>query len=258
MLYLRNDFAWDCMQYNNLVSLDAGKTNDTIREFTELLAIKQERANRSLEEGEVIVDVEMGSEWDEVINSLADLGNQSIHNALLVRTNSFLEWSLVEMCRLIGIYTGVDYLRFQAPIKRQTKFWKRLKNWIKIKMGLPVERKPMKSILDRVRVYMETVLNINSNSGQWSRFTINAEVRHKIVHNNSNIITDYTKRLEEQPKYTTFNRHSAFNVSETGFIFVREMAYIQESHDAAVAYVNNLFQEVKTEMNRRGHPIVVQ
>jgi len=120
-LYLRDNFAWGCMQYDNLVRRDAGLTNDTIAEFRALLAIKQERVNRASEGGEVIVEIEIGPEWNEAINSLNDLANQTIHNALLVRVNSFLEWSLVEMCRLVAIYTGEDYLRFQAPVKRPKK-----------------------------------------------------------------------------------------------------------------------------------------
>jgi len=120
-LYLRDNFAWGCMQYDNLVRRDAGLTDRTIAEFRALLAIKQERVNRASEGGEVIVEIEIGPEWNEAINSLNDLANQTIHNALLVRVNSFLEWSLVEMCRLVAIYTGEDYLRFQAPVKRPKK-----------------------------------------------------------------------------------------------------------------------------------------
>jgi len=110
----------------------------------------------------------------------------------------------------------------------------------------------MKSILDRIRVYMEAVLCIKIAVGEWHRFDINAEVRHKIVHNNSNIITDYSRTLEEQPKYTAFMQNPAFNVSETGFIFVRELRYLQESHNAAIAFVNQTFETVKVEMRKRG------
>lgn len=225
LLYLRNDLSFDYSIYLQLVGREDGLINDYIKEFSKFLEEKRKRINEA-ETGEIIATVEIPQELGEAFaKAMTDLSNQTVYNALFIKTNSYLEWALVEVCRLAGLYLNVDYKNYKTE----------------------------RGGIFKVKQFLEEQLNIKIAIGEWSRFNVNQEIRNLIVHNNANIITDYSKKFADQKHYQlveTNKKH--FDVSETGFIFINEMDYIIESHKVATDFIRQTADSIIKELKARG------
>ena len=231
VIYLRNDFRFDYGQYQTQAKRQSGNINDYIKHFTRFLKEKEERLNAEIGGREVTSTTTIPVEMDEAMNDLvywAQLNTkETVHNALFVMINSYLEWSLVELCRLSGIYIGDNFYKYNNE-----QGIHKAKNYLKEKLKIP----------------------INTGGKEWSRFNVNQVIRNLIVHNGANAIKDYDKGLEDQPDYKTkLTHHKHFYITETGFLYIREMNYIQESHNWAMDFVQQALDAVRTELlNNRG------
>jgi hypothetical protein len=225
LLYLRNDLKFDYSTYQQLVGRENGLINDYFKEFTQFLEQKREKVNSS-NNGELIAEVEIPEELGKAFfKAMTDIANQTVFNALFVKTNSFLEWALIESCRLSAIYLNVDFKNYKTKGRG----------------------------IYKVKEFLEQELSLKIANGEWSRFTANQEIRNLIVHNNANLITDYSKKLEEQPNYSLLQANKKhFDVSETGFVFINEMEYIMESHKLAVDFIHKTSEAIIAQLESKG------
>lgn len=222
---MRNDLSFDYGIYLQLVGRENGLINDYIKEFSKFLEEKRKKVNEA-ETGEVVATVEIPQELGEAFaKAMTDLSNQTVYNALFVKTNSYLEWGLVELARLASIYLKIDYKTYKAQ----------------------------GGGIFKVKQFLEEQLGLKIAAGEWSRFTVNQEIRNLIVHNNSNAITDYSKKLEDQNNYKLLETNKKhFDVSETGYIFINDISYIIDSHKAATDYIRKTADSVIKELRARG------
>lgn len=227
--YNRIDFSGDSMMYSMLLKREEGLILNAIKDFTELLEIKQQRINGTSGFSSKDFNKNPKDLGERFAEAMTHIANQTVHNTLHVMVNSFLEFGLVEICRLLGLYTKEPYNGYVSKKGR-----------------------PTVSILDRAKVYLDETLGINIVKSEWPIFVINAEVRHKIVHNSSNIYTDYSKKLEEQTKFKLFTENPNFHVTGSGFIFIKDMEYITRSSKAVAKYLFELLDEIKVETRKRG------
>jgi|GEM_PF-4171310 len=229
-MYLGNELRMDYGRFQQLARLQYGNINDYIKQLKTFLDEKAERVNKASTEGEVISSIEVTDEYmNDLLNDLVKWSDvntkQFIYNALFIKANSFLEWGLIECCRLGAIYVGDKFIDYNNG------------------RGI-----------DKAKNYLQEKLNITINAGkEWSRFKVNQEVRNMIVHNGANIVVDYTKGVEDQPLYKTIvNNKKAFYLTETGFVYIIEMDYIQESHNWAIDFVQQTLDAVTNELKSRG------
>ncbi len=221
-MYLGNYHPMDYGRFQQLARLQYGNINDYIKQLNKFLEEKKERINKASSEGKVIRTIDITDEhMNDLLNDFvkwSDVNSkQFIYNALFIKTNSFLEWGLIECCRLAAIYTGDKFVDYNNG-----------------------------SGIDKAKNYLQEKLNIPINtSKEWSRFKVNQDVRNMIVHNGASIVVDYTKAVEDQPLYkTVVTNKKAFYLSETGFVFINDMAYIQESHNWAIDFVQQTLDAV--------------
>lgn len=233
-IYLRDNLKWDYMQFQSQARLQYGNINDYFNHFDRFLKDKEERINKASQGGEVIATIPVEGEMADLISDLVEWGQansaQVVYNTLFLMSNSFLEWGLIEVCRLASIYIGDDFLAY-----KNGKGLEKAKNYLKEKINVP----------------------INAGSKEWYRFTINQEVRNLIVHNGANIIVDYSKRVDEQPIHKNIKPiekefYKAFYLTETGFIYIKDVNYIQESHGWATDFVQQSLDAMVSELRRRG------
>ena len=231
-MYLGNYLQLDYGRFQQLASLQYGNINDYIKQLKIFLEEKAERVNKASEGGEVIASIDVTDEYmNDLLNDLvkwSDVNSKKfIYNALFIKTNSFVEWGLIESCRLGAIYTGDKFIDYNNG------------------RGI-----------DKAKNYLQEKLNISINVGkEWSRFKVNQDVRNMIVHNGSNIVVDYTKDVKDQPLYkTVVTNKKAFYLAETGFVYIIDMDYIQESHNWAIDFVQQTLDAVTNELRERGIP----
>lgn len=229
-MYLSNDLPMDYGRFQQLASLQYGNINDYIKQLKTFLDEKAERLNKALEGGEVVSAVQFTDDYMiGLINEFAVWSNvnskQFIYNTLFIKTNSFLEWGLIECCRLGAIYMNDNFIEYKKD------------------RGI-----------DKAKSYLQEKMNIPINVGkELSRFKVNQDIRNTIVHNGANIVVDYTKSVEEQPLYkTVVNNKKIFYLTETGFVYIRDMEYIQESHNWAIEFVQQTLDAVTKELRNRG------
>ena len=137
VIYLRNDFRFDYGQYQTQAKRQSGNINDYIKHFTRFLKEKEERLNAEIGGREVTSTTTIPVEMDEAMNDLvywAQLNTkETVHNALFVMINSYLEWSLVELCRLSGIYIGDNFYKYNNE-----QGIHKAKNYLKEKLKIPI------------------------------------------------------------------------------------------------------------------------
>jgi len=110
-----------------------------------------------------------------------NLKNQVFFNSVSISIFSFLEFSLIEYCRLIDCY-----IEAKKPFKDYRNYG-----------------------IDKVKDYIKDNFNIDFGAlTHWDDISKFQKVRNPIVHNDPNIIKDYGKPIEEQPVF-----HVSFSIT---------------------------------------------
>jgi hypothetical protein len=229
-IYTRAEFGFDCGLYEQLLRLEGGNINDYIKQLTKFLEQKREAVDKESSKGKVIATMdtsEIGDLVEEIVSYFNNNANKTIFNALFVMTNSYLEWGVVEICRLASIYLKVDYKTYST---RRTG-------------------------LEKAKEYLQNELNIPIKENDvWQNIKFNQEMRNLFVHNAANLFKDYTKPLKEQDYYQEVNkRNKDIDLIETGFVYIKNMEYISVTHGKNTDFIYEVYNAVRIEMNNRGH-----
>jgi hypothetical protein len=107
--YFRDNFEWDFGSYLSQIYLVSSKVSDSIKKFTECLENQKEINTEDIEIIEDYGSVELPDDLLKSLTSLSEnLKNEVFYNSLLLTAYSFLEFSLIEYCRLMQGYIKKD------------------------------------------------------------------------------------------------------------------------------------------------------
>jgi hypothetical protein len=233
-IYLREDLKWDYMQFQNQARLQYETINDYFKHFDRFLKDKEERIKKASEGGKLVAEIPVGDDMAELVNNLVEWSQANaakiVYNSLFWNSNSYLEWGLIEVCCLASIYIGDDFLLYTKG-----KGLEKAKNYLKEKLNV----------------------SINAGSKEWYRFTVNQEIRNLMIHNGANIVVDYSKNVDEQPVHKNIKPiekefYRAFLITKTGFIYIKDVNYIQESHKWGIEFVQQTLDAAINGLRNRG------
>ena len=169
-VYLKDDFDADFGIFFTKISMISLKVSHTIDKFSKSLKEIEAEDNMEIEVIEDLGTVEIPKELSDTLFELTEnLKNQIYFNSLAVMIFSFLEFTLIEYCRLIDSYI------------QPNKAFKDYRNF-----GL-----------EKVKEYLKDNFDIDFGEVvNWEEVSKFQRVRNLIVHNNANIIKDYDKTID--------------------------------------------------------------
>ena len=212
--YFRDNFEWDFGSYLSQIHLVSSKVSDSIRKFTECLENQKEIKSEDIEIIEDYGGVELPVDLLTSLTSLSEiLKNEVFYNSLLLTAYSFLEFSLIEYCRLMQGYIKKDI------------------DLVKIKQtGL------LKS-----RIFLQKAFDLDITSLEnWVQIDAYRKHRNLIAHDNANIYRKPNRKLEEQKDFELYNSNENLDLTETGHVFIKEITYINNLYDIASQFLNEI------------------
>ena len=239
-IYTGAEFGFDCGLYEQHLRLEGGNIDDYVKQLSTFLEEKRERVNKTASEGEVIATYSMEGMEDLVagiVKYFNNNANKTIFNALFVMTNSYLEWGVVEICRLAGWYLKMDFKTYYQEKEKATG-----------------QKQKVKQGLEKVKDYLQNELNIPIKDTEvWRNIKFNQEIRNLFVHNAASLFKDYRKKLSEQEYYIELSKRSKdFDIIDTGFVYITNMDYIKKTHAMNTDFIYEVYSAVREEMNKKG------
>ena len=182
-----------------------------------------------VENAEEIGSVEIPAELSRALIELQEnIRNKSILNSLLVSAYSFFEYSYNLLCRY------VDNILTPKNSFDHTK-----------NLGTDKCKKYLKDNIDIDFRLAPGLLELN---------TIH-KLRNRIVHNNSNIIIDKEKPIEQQKYYLLFNSNDKLNVTRTGIVFITNIDLIKDFIDKSIEFwgfvKNKISEQIKKDIESK-------
>ena len=162
-----------------------------IQKMTVCIETLEEKEQKTMEaiveNAEEIGSVEIPTELSRALTELQEnIRNKFITNSLLVSAYSFFEYSFNLLCRYL------NNVRLPAENFDYTE-----------NLGI-----------GNCKEYLEMNIDIDFETAPgWSEIKIVQKLRNRIVHNNSNIIIDKEKPIEQQKYYLLFNSNDKLNVT---------------------------------------------
>jgi hypothetical protein len=222
-VYLKDDFDFDFGMFLSKISMINLKVSNTIEKFADSLAEIDKESTMDIEIIEDLGSTTIPDDLAKVLFNLTDdLKNQIFFNLLAVSIFSFLEFSLIEYCRLID-----SYIEPEKPYGEYRNFG-----------------------LDKAKDYIKDNFNIDFGTvANWEEINKFQRVRNLIVHNNANIIKDYDKPIEGQDDYIVLSgMKGTIEITSSGTIFIKTIEYITEIQEKSVALINDIIEKTKGEV----------
>lgn len=220
--YFRDNFEWDFGSYLSQILLVSSKVSDSIKKFTECLQNQKEIENEDIEIIEDYGSVKLPEDLVKSLVSLSEnLKNEVFYNSLLLTAYTFLEFSLLEYCRLIEGYIKKD-----------------------IKLSKIKQTGLLKS-----KVFIHNAFDLDISSlGNWDQIDAYRKHRNLIAHDNANICHKPNKKLEEQKDFELYNSNENLDVTETGHVFIKDISYINNLFDIATQFLNEIIEATKEKI----------
>lgn len=227
--YLKDDFEFDFGIFVSKISMVSSKVYSTIEKFSDCLEKIEEESSVDVEIAEDLGTVEIPK---DLVKSLMDLSenlkNQIYLNSIAVSIFSFLEFSLIEYCRIID-----GYIVYKKPFKDYSN------------LGL-----------DKAKEYLKDNLNIDFGTvSNWNEIKKFQRVRNLIVHNNANIITDNEVSIEDQTDYKVLSAmNKSIEITSSGTIFIKTFDYINDIQEKVIELVNDIIDKTKKNVKKKDKP----
>ena len=225
-VYLKDDFDADFGIFFTKISMISLKVSHTIDKFSKSLKEIEAEDNMEIEVIEDLGTVEIPKELSDTLFELTEnLKNQIYFNSLAVMIFSFLEFTLIEYCRLIDSYI------------QPNKAFKDYRNF-----GL-----------EKVKEYLKDNFDIDFGEVvNWEEVSKFQRVRNLIVHNNANIIKDYDKTIEEQDDFDILLKmDKVIEITSSGTIFIKTIDYVNETLEKTVELINDIMDKTKEEVVKK-------
>lgn len=227
--YLKDDFSIDFGLFLSKVSMINSKISSMIEKFSKAFEEVEEESTEEIEIIEDLGTVQIPADLANVLFDLSEnLKNQVFYNSVSISIYSFLEFSMIEYCRLID-----NYIEAKKPFKDYSK------------QGLEKAKEYLK---DNFEIDFGTIVN-------WSELSKFQKVRNLIVHNDSNIYKDYDKPLEEQPDYPVLSKMTdSIDITSSGTIFIKTFEYINTTLTQATEMIESIISSTKDEVKKKDKP----
>lgn len=225
-VYLKDDFEFDFGIFFSKISMISLKVSHTIDKFSKSLKEIETEDNMEIEVIQDLGTIEIPQELSNTLFELTEnLKNQIYFNSLAVMIYSYLEFTLIEYCRLIDSYI------------QPNKAFKDYRNF-----GL-----------DKVKEYLKDNFDIDfGDVTNWENISKFQRVRNLIVHNNANIIKDYDKTIEEQVDYDVLSKmNKTIEITSSGTIFIKTIEYINDTLSKTGELINDILDKTKKEVVKR-------
>jgi hypothetical protein len=216
--YFHDNFDWDLGKYLMEIEKVTNSVYDSIKRFAEFLT-KEEKEAPNVE----IIEVYGSGTFDKALSDslselFTDLKNQSFHNSLILTVYSYLEYSLLEFCRLVDLY-----VKPKARLKDITE-----------------------KGIDKCKEYLKSNFDLNiSDFKEWQNIKDFQKIRNLIAHNNSNLYKEPGMNLVDQPDHKTISTNKNIRISESGTIFIKNISYISSLADCSVSLINYTITKVR-------------
>lgn len=224
--YLKDDFNIDFSLFLSKISMINSKISSMIERFSKSL---EEVEEKNTEEVEILEDLGTGEMPQDLANVLYDLSenlkNQVFFNSVSISIYSFLEFSLIEYCRLID-----NYLIEGKPFKDYKNYG-----------------------LEKAKDYLKDNFNIDfATVPNWDELSKFQKVRNLIVHNDANIYKDYDKTLKEQPDYPVLSSMTdSIDITSSGTFFIKSFDYINTKLSQAVEMIDYIITSTKDIVKKK-------
>jgi len=225
-VYLKDDFEADFGIFFSKISMISLKVSHTIDKFSKSLKEIEAEDNMEIEVIEDLGTVEIPKELSDTLFELTEnLKNQIYFNSLAVMIFSFLEFTLIEYCRLIDSYI------------QPNKAFKDYRNF-----GL-----------EKAKEYLKDNFDIDFGAlANWEEISKFQRVRNLIVHNNAYIIKDYDKTIEEQDDFDILSKmNKVIEITSSGTIFIKTIDYVNETLEKTVELINDIMDKTKVEVVKK-------
>ncbi|HEY5371531.1 MAG TPA: hypothetical protein VIJ75_21305 [Hanamia sp.] len=102
------------------------------------------------------------------------------------------------------------------------------------------------NIIEKIYRYLKLVVNIELNdlNTYWEKIRDLQKLRNRFVHNNSNIITDTTKKLKEQKLYSIIKKFPLLEVTDYGIIFISDDDFLLDFIQLQKDYISKLIDKI--------------
>ena len=220
--YFKDHIEWDYGKYFSEIGRISSSVYTTINRFTEYLT-KEEKTENEIEIIEDYGSVQMDQKLlESLTNLLTDLKNQSFHNSLVITVFSFLEYSIVEFCRLIDFHLEPNKRFKDVPL-----------------IGL-----------DKCKDFLYSNFEFSvSKFSDWNKIKEFQKIRNLIAHNNANLFKDPGINLAEQPDFKEINNNKNIRITESGSFFIKEISYIKDFADVSINFINFTIENVRKKID---------
>ncbi len=207
-----------------------------IQKMTACIETLEEKEQKTMgaivENAEKIGSVEIPAELSRALTELQEnIRNKFILNSLLVSAYSFFEYSFNLLCRYVD-NTWTPEISFDHTNN----------------LGID---KCKKYLIDNIDIDFGTAPGL-------SELNTVHKLRNRIVHNNSNIIIDKEKPIEQQKNYLLFNSNDELHVTRTGIVFITNMYLIKDFIDKSVEFLefvkSKISEQTKKDIESKKEP----
>jgi len=217
--YFKDNFDWDFGMYLSQIHLVSSKVTESIRKFSECLSNQKDEIPEDIEIIEDFGSVEINSELSSSLVSLFEnLKSEAFYNSLLISTYSFLEFSVLEYCRLIE-----GYLKKKVRLDRIDK-----------------------DGIFKAQKFLKKAVNLELGSiPNWDEISNYRKHRNIVIHNCANIIQNSNKPIEKQKDYEIINNNEYLEITSAGYIFIKNIDYINNLLNISSNFLYDIVEKTK-------------
>lgn len=227
--YFKDNFDWDFGMYLSQIHLVSSKVTGSIKKFSECLSSQKDETPDDIEIIEDFGSVEINPELSSSLVSLFEnLKSEAFYNSLLISSYSFLEFSVLEYCRLIE-----GYLKKNVKLDKINKIGLlKAQKFLNKAVGLDISSLPNWDEIDNYRKH-----------------------RNIVIHNNANIIQNSNKPIEKQKDYELIDNNISLEITSAGYIFINNIDYINNLLDISSDFLNDIVEKTKEKFtNEKNKP----
>lgn len=217
--YFKDNFDWDFGLFLSNIQLVASKVSDSIVRFNECLKSQSDAMSEDVEIIEDFGTAKMPGDLAACLISLMkNLKNEVFYNSLLITAYSYLEFSLIEYCKLIEGYLTKD---------------------------IRIARYKQSGIL-KAKFFLHDAFDLDiSDLENWNQIDAFRIHRNIIIHNNSSILHKQNRRLQEQKYFGLFADNKSVEIAESGRVFISDSKYIDSLLALSTHFLANIIEATK-------------
>ena len=213
----KEDNEWEFGKYISQINMVYSKVSGAIEKFTKCMDKIEGEDTSDIEIIEDLGTVEIEQHlFDSLISLGENLRNEIFYNSLVTAVYSYLDFGITQFCLLTDEY-------YNCPRS--------------------FEKTPGTGLFKCVN-YLKKCFDIKTNNiEEWDDIDKFRRLRNLIVHHNSNIIKNPEKGLSRQPHYKKLIDIEHLEITESGYVFIKDIEYIESMLERSSSFINNIILE---------------